>query len=141
MKKPSRSAAAAPGLGTPHTEEPDSDLQWQVRADFYRYLDTANARVQAIIDDSETSLRGAITAVLQSGVTQAEVAVRIGVSRPTLSRWTNGEHIPRPIVRKAYIAEIKAYMKELTEDFRKTLRLPDDTRLPNGRLQGPAQRA
>lgn len=143
MAKTSKGAAPAPCLDLHHGGAPKADLQWHVRADFFRYLDTANRRLQAIEDDSEISLRAAITAVLQAGVSQAEVALRIGVSRPTLSRWSHGEHIPRPIVRKAYLAEIKAYMNELTENFEQKLRDSSDAAAINGKrqIEGPASGA
>jgi len=114
------------------SRDEEVDLQWLVEADFYAYLATANDRVQGIEDDSEASLRGAITAVLLAGVSQAEIAERIKVSRPTLSRWSKGEHMPRAIVRKAYLGEIKSYLSQLTREVRK--KLEESPRRPPDRV-------
>lgn len=43
---------------------------------------------------------------------EAETAIDVGVSRPTLRRWSTGQHIPRQQVKDAYYEEFKRLIAE-----------------------------
>ena len=41
-----------------------------------------------------------------------EAALDIGISRPTFRRWVDGQHIPRQVVRDAFMDEIDRFRRE-----------------------------
>ena len=44
---------------------------------------------------------------VRAGLPQQGLADKIGVTQPTISRWTRGDNLPKnPVVREAYVSEL-----------------------------------
>ena len=54
-----------------------------------------------------------------AGIDDGHAAAGIGVSRPTLKRWSEKDHIPRQVVRDAYMDEIDRFRQGEFEELKK----------------------
>lgn len=59
---------------------------------------------------SFAKLIGAAQLVLE--INDRELAHRLGVSRPTINRWANGDTAPHPIARQGVVSELKDWANE-----------------------------
>lgn len=59
-----------------------------------------------IVDISDAEFSKAIQDALDDGISTGDMAMGIGVSRPTIERWLNGQRMPRQANKKAFVVEL-----------------------------------
>lgn len=60
------------------------------------------------IDDD---FKKAINIVLDTGISQADLADKIGVSRPSISRWALSQRMPRTVTKRAVFRDLIDYVQ------------------------------
>lgn len=69
----------------------------------------------SIINDldfnNERDFKKAVLIVLDTGISQADLADKLGVSRPSVSRWALEERIPRLHTRRSVFRDLKEYLQ------------------------------
>lgn len=66
---------------------------------------------------SDDNFAWAFAIALRAGLPQQALAERLGVSQPTVSRWSRWENLPpNALVRQAYIDELKLCFDEFVDD-------------------------
>lgn len=98
------------------------DAAHTAQAEYTAFLSQQYERLKQLNPTFDEHFVMAVRILLHTGRPQRTIAAKIGVNPATISRWANGEKLPkRPILRDAYLREMQDVMPLLIKEVNQTM--------------------